>query len=105
MNNPRHSFTVNHNTHNIDGTHLQGYIRTTLDNLIETLGVPKSRRDYENKVTVEWSLELSDGTIIIIYDWKQVSTPRGLYNWNVGGHSPQALTLLGEILNLPIETF
>lgn len=72
----------------INGTHLQGYVETTYDRLVDLFGDSLGGGD---KTTQEWVLEFSDGTIATIYDWKTYNTPMGMYDWHVGGKSKQAL--------------
>lgn len=100
MNNLIPHFTVNLPTHNINETHLQGYVKTTLDDLIQTFGVPQEGFD---KSTVEWSLQFEDGIVATIYDYKEDTTPKYLYDWHIGGHTSLAATRIGEILNCPID--
>ena len=72
----------------VNGTHLQGYVETTFDRLVDLFGDGLGGGD---KTTQEWVLEFSDGTIATVYDWKEYSTPKGMYAWHIGGTSLQAL--------------
>lgn len=71
-----------------NGTHLQGYVETTYDRLVELFGVGLGSGD---KTTQEWILEFSDGTVATVYDWKEYSTPLGMYSWHIGGTTKQAV--------------
>ena len=85
-------------TNRIDGTSLKGYVEATYKEIKETLGVP----DFYlgSKVVTEWALEFEDGTIATIYDWKEDATPLDIYHWHIGGHSPKAVELVGQLLGL-----
>lgn len=83
-----------------NGTHLQGSTYTTFDTLVELLGESSGSGD---KVTQEWIIEFSDGTIATIYDWKEYSTPMGLYDWHIGGHSRIAVEHVEALLDGIIE--
>ena len=71
-----------------NGTHLQGYVQTTYDNLVARFGPGLGSGD---KTTQEWILEFSDGTVATVYDWKEYETPMGMYAWHIGGTSKQAV--------------
>ena len=45
----------------------------SVNELIEKFGNPTYNHpeNYDDKVTREWELELSDGTLFTIYDWKE----------------------------------
>jgi hypothetical protein len=77
------------------GTSLQGYVQTTLHELINTFGEP-DYYDEGDKVTAEWCLVFEDGTVASIYDWKryELGTPElyELYDWHIGGTSPTAVS-------------
>lgn len=84
------------------GTSLQGYVTTDYDTLVKTFGKPEYGPDepsMDEKVTCEWKLTLA-GETVTIYDWKEYTgvTPRGNYEWHVGGHSKRAETLVAEAL-------
>ncbi len=47
-------------------------IKTTVNELTRVLGEPTYTGDpMEDKVTVEWVCENSDGNVVTIYDWKE----------------------------------
>lgn len=91
--------TINHEVGS--GTWLQGYVTTTLDQLIKTFGEPQ-RYIGEDKVTVNWSMVFEDGTIATIYDWKryEMGTPQltEVMEYNIGGTTREAVTLVREAL-------
>ena len=73
----------------VDGTSLQGYMPATYEQLVERFGQPEG--DAGDKTTVEWLLQFEDGTVATIYDWKEYSTPVGMYHWHIGGKSNLAV--------------
>jgi len=81
----------------INGTCLQGYIETTYDELVNVFGKPTKLRG--DKITVEWILQFSDGTVASIYDWKESETPMGTYRWHIGGKSQRAVDLVHQVHN------
>lgn len=83
-----------------NGTHLQGYVRTTYAQLVDLFGEGVGAGD---KTTQEWILEFNDGTVATIYDWKEYETPEYLYDWHVGGTSKQAVWKVQEALDGLIE--
>lgn len=84
----------------INGTCLQGYIETTYDELVKVFGEPT--RLEGDKVTVEWILQFSDGTVATIYDWKLSETPMEYYPWHIGGMSRRAVDLVTNCMPVPV---
>lgn len=76
-----------------NGTCLQGYMPARYNDLVAVFGEPT---DSGDKTTAEWCLQFEDGTVATIYDWKEYSTPMGLYNWHVGGESKLAVTRVAQ---------
>jgi len=86
----------------ITGTHLQGHIEASYDELVKAFGKPAydSTVDGESdKVHTQWELEFEneDGDLVIatIYDWKEDSAFNsrvGKYNWHIGGNSYDAVS-------------
>ena len=65
-------------------------ITTTVNELIKIVGEPVyDANDGEDKVNFEWNLELGDGTIFTIYDWKEYRSISmdELIEWHIGGQS------------------
>ena len=79
-------------TVSINGTCLQGYIKTTYDELVNVFGEPTTLKG--DKVNVEWTIRFSDGTVASIYDWKLSETPMDVYKWHIGGMSQRAVELV-----------
>ena len=88
---------------NANGTSLQGYMTTTFDKLVELLGEPLKGSD-DGKTTAEWIIDL-EGEVATIYDWKNESTPKDLYEWHVGGRSLEVIERLSMALGLPTRTY
>ncbi len=82
----------------INGSHLQGYVTTTYDRLIEVFGQPSGDGDGY-KVQVEWILKFEDGTIATIYDWKEDYKPQLVTEWHIGGFTKRAADLVKEVLS------
>ena len=91
---------------NVNGTSLQGYIKTDYSTLVEKFGEP-TYTDGGDKSTVDWYLEFSvvdeDGNEDVvpatIYDWKVDNTPMGEYNWHVGGFGLDAVDMVEKVLS------
>lgn len=77
---------------------LQGRVQATYSQLVELLGDPEV--DIDPKVPAYWGIQFEDGTIADIYLWKQPSIPSDIYDWNVGGQSPQAVKSVREALSM-----
>ena len=57
----------------LDGTSFHGAtFSASLADLQVILGAPNSGGDQHDKVQNEWELELEDGTIFSVYDWKSI---------------------------------
>lgn len=85
----------------IGGTSLQGYVTTTLAQLIEIFGEPE-RYAEGDKITVHWAIAFEDGTIATIYDWKryEMGTPEltEVMEYNIGGESMDAPYLVKKAI-------
>mgnify|MGYP003153925463 CR=1 FL=1 len=49
-------------TNETNGTHLQGTIKTSYNNIVENFGKPELTKDAD-KVDCEWSIKFKDGTV------------------------------------------
>ena len=87
-------------TVSLNGTCLQGYIETTYEELVNVFGEPTSLRG--DKVTVEWTILFSDGTVASIYDWKLSETPMGTYRWHIGGMSQHAVKCVKDCMPVAV---
>jgi hypothetical protein len=82
-------------------SHLQGSIRVDCKSLLEAFGSPT---DFQgDKVDWEWVIE-KDGVVATIYNWKNgpkygyIVGPEEIKDWNIGGHSSEAIELVKSIL-------
>ena len=88
----------------IGGTCLQGYVKTTFDNLVKAFGQPGPSDGY--KSDAEWIVKFDDGTVVTIYNWKNGKNYCGdqgldvedIREWNVGGHDKRAPAYVGQVL-------
>lgn len=74
---------------NLSGTHLQGYVTASYDELVALFGEPEEGDG--DKTQAEWDLEFWDGTVAAIYDWKSSVRPEFETTWNIGGHNYNAV--------------
>ena len=92
------------NNASVNGTCLQGYVKTTLRVLKSILGKPEYEEEYGypmDKVTTEWNLTFPCGTVATIYDWKLPRQPSydEEYEWHVGGNGKIAEVLVNRLIN------
>ena len=93
-------------TENVGGTSLQGYIKASYEQLLQTFGAPNSTLCDNYKTDVEWAFEFADGTVATLYNWKNGKNYLGdeglelndIYEWNVGGFNDKAVSRLLEQL-------
>jgi hypothetical protein len=72
----------------LDGTSFHGAtISATLADLQIILGAPNQTSDQYDKVQNEWEMELEDGTVFSVYDWKEYRryADKELIEWHIGG--------------------
>jgi hypothetical protein len=65
-------------------------IRTTVHTLRKILGEPHySGNDGEDKVNFEWEMEISNGDVFTVYDWKEYRPldEHEIIDFHIGGHS------------------
>lgn len=79
---------------NINGTSLQGYVRTTFAELVEQFGAP--HMEDGDKTTVEWAFNVG-GIVFTIYDYKTYGTPKNEYDWHIGGREENVLHIVEAI--------
>jgi hypothetical protein len=84
----------------VNGTCLQGYVKTTYHHLVSAFGQPEfgPNNHTGDKVTCEWCLRFEDGTVATIYEWKNGFTPMGMEEWHIGGNSRYAVERVLEVL-------
>lgn len=88
---------------NVNGTHFQGSIETTLAELTRKFGPPHIEEPSEfDKVGYEWMLEFSDGTVATIYDWKRYTKqplePNEKFEFHIGGYTNMAVKYVNHVL-------
>ena len=74
----------------LDGTSFHGNtISATLADLMNVLGAPHGIGEQNDKVQNEWELELEDGTVFSVYDWKEYRrySDTETIEWHIGGRS------------------
>ena len=78
------------------GTHLQGYITCTYQDIVKAFGEPNESDGY--KSDAGWDIKWDDGTVSTIYNWKNGDNynndgtrTESIVEWNVGGKNPLAL--------------
>ena len=74
----------------MDGTSFHGAtISATLADLQVILGAPTHGGDHHDKVQNEWEMELEDGTVFSVYDWKEYRhySDTEKIEWHIGGRS------------------
>lgn len=96
----------------VNGTCLQGKIKTSYDKLVEKLGKPTyTNADPYEKVNAEWTIcaqvldswaedqEDTDYKKVTIYNWKDGFIPTEEYEWHIGGKDYDAVCIAHEIIN------
>ena len=91
------------------GTHLQGNVGATYQELVEVFGEPirydsDGTTHMSNKVDAEWRITFEDGTKATIYNYKNGLNYLGaegkrlseISMWNVGGYDERAVTLVND---------
>ena len=94
-----------------NGTHLQGNVGATYQELVEVFGEPirydsDGTTHMNNKTDAEWRINFEDGTVATIYNYKNGLNYLGaegkrvteMSMWNGGGHSERAVFLVNEEL-------
>ena len=83
-----------------NGTSLVGYVSTTFADLVKVFGKPQIGPNVDDdKVTCEWNLKSGD-VVFTIYDWKVNKTPKGVYEWHVGGYNEDSLKVVEKALGI-----
>jgi len=74
----------------MNGTSFHGAtISASLADLMDILGATHGIGEVNDKVQNSWDLELEDGTIFTVYDWKEYRryTDKETIEWHIGGRS------------------
>lgn len=91
----------------LDGTSFHGAtFNATLADLQVILGAPNSGGDHHDKVQNEWELELEDGTIFSVYDWKEYRryTDKETIEWHIGGMNQKDTFVAQDTLIEALDT-
>jgi len=76
-----------------NGTSFFGHeVYTTVNDLIKVCGEPSyDGNDGQDKVNFEWNMELENGDVFTIYDWKEYRSisKNEPIEFHIGGHSEQ----------------
>jgi hypothetical protein len=91
------NFVVTNNPCHRNLTCLQGYITTEYDTLVEKLGEPMFGSG-DGKISAEWIIKFDDGQVATIYDYKMNETPKGSYEWHIGGNNRQVVKRIEKIM-------
>jgi hypothetical protein len=80
-----------------NGTSLQGYVTTTMRDLISAFDEPTFYYPGD-KVTVEWTHVFPDGSVATVYDWKRYKDEAPdmdeLMEYNIGGFNRDVVELV-----------
>ena len=91
----------------LDGTSFHGAtFNATLADLQVILGAPNSGGDHHDKVQNEWELELEDGTVFSVYDWKEYRryTDKETIEWHIGGMNQKDTFVAQDTLIEALDT-
>ena len=99
---------INSHDTNTNGTHLQGYINCSYDEITSAFGYPLSTDYLDSKTDAEWDIEFDDGTVATIYNYKNGKSYLGaeglnlcdMKQWNVGGHDKSAVNRVLDAINV-----
>ena len=94
------AFRINDPNTRINRTHLQGYLNITYQELVMTLGEPKT--DYENSLA-HWTIlgGIQGGWVVAtIYDYKNSRDVERITDWHIGGYDQKALTLVRRAIGV-----
>ena len=86
---------------NMDGTSFHGAtISASLAELVDILGATHGIGEPSDKVQNSWDLELEDGTIFTVYDWKEYRryTDKETIEWHIGGRSQKDTFVAQDVL-------
>ena len=96
------------NRNSIAGTSFFGTtFPASVNQLVEALGAPTHEgNDGEDKTNFEWNMELEDGTVFSIYDWKEYRSISldEVVDWHIGGkNGDNTVKALNELSKLIIN--
>jgi len=80
-------------TKSTNGTSFHGEtISASVNDLIRILGEPTNEQnDGSDKVNFEWEMELDNGEVFTVYDWKEYRriSKTEIIEWHIGSLEPQ----------------
>jgi hypothetical protein len=94
------AFKINHPSTRINGTHLQGYLDITYQELVMTLGKPQT--NYDNSLA-HWTILggiHGQSVVATIYDYKNNRDVNRITDWHIGGYDQKALTLVRRAIGI-----
>jgi hypothetical protein len=90
-------YRVTNDYGDIGMTCLQGYITSDYNTLCEVFGDPIIGSG-DGKITASWIIKFSDGQVATIYDYKMNETPKGSYDWHIGGNIREVVKRVEKIM-------
>ena len=91
---------INSGDFSIDGTFLQGEIKTSFQSLRKIFGDPLVNEPGD-KVQAEWNIRFEDGTVATVYDWKEWGDYKKVQNRHIGGYNNKAVQKVKMALSIP----
>lgn len=63
-------------------------VSATVNELKQVLGEVRYTGDFDDKVQNEWLMELKNGDVFSVYDWKEYKqySNDDVIEWHIGGH-------------------
>lgn len=63
-------------------------VSATVNQLKQVLGEVRYTGDFDDKVQNEWLMELKNGDVFTVYDWKEYKqySNDDVIEWHIGGH-------------------
>jgi|TARA_E500000178_G_scaffold334409_1_gene370260 hypothetical protein len=105
---------IKNEDHGRTGTHLEGYIECSYEDLVGAFGNPTFEGGIETKIEVEWNLTFIESTrtddnheIVTVYNWKNGKRycgeeegldPQDIKEWNIGGKRRYAVDLVHDAI-------
>jgi hypothetical protein len=84
----------------------QDVIFATPNELKHILGAPiYDVNDGEDKVNIEWYMEMPDGNVFTVYDYKEyrVLHPNEQVEWHIGGHDRFSTHLAKQLISEALQ--
>tara|TARA_R100000656_G_C3857649_1_gene109107 strand:- start:69 stop:404 length:336 start_codon:yes stop_codon:yes gene_type:complete len=101
MNQSREIERIDSQWDKIDGTHLQGHLNASYEEIVSVLGQPTHPVE---KVDASWDFEI-DSVVVTLYNWKDGQNYNGptappveeLRSWSIGGHDSKAVEAVAKL--------